>query len=147
MRTSSRKTVMKCRSYRKRGECKLRFYRLLPRRRRGIAFLERVQLQRQRLAFRRSDGGRWRRLWSEKFFGVQQRPPQGRAVASPWVFLVDLPLEQGAHTLHLRVEVVHVVQQQRFRKHGELRRTEFVFAVMADDQVLKQCFELWREIR
>ena len=56
-------------------------------------------------------------------------------------------LELRAHALHLGIEIVEIVQHERFRKHGQLGRAEFVLAVMADDEVLDQGLELSRESR
>ena len=39
------------------------------------------------------------------------------------------------------------MQHQRFGKHGQLGRSEFVLAVMADDQVLDQGLELVGKVR
>src|SRR5579862_729128 len=38
------------------------------------------------------------------------------------------------------------MEQQRFRKHRQLRRAEFILTVMADDQVLDQRLQLRRKI-
>ncbi len=53
----------------------------------------------------------------------------------------------GAHGLHLGVEIVQVVQHQRFRKHGKLGRAEVILAVVTNNEMLKQGFEFVRKSR
>jgi len=64
-----------------------------------------------------------RRLGREKFRAIQQRTPERSVVAGPRAFQVGLALEVGAHGFHLGVQVVHIVQQERLGKHGQLGRT------------------------
>ena len=67
--------------------------------------------------------------------GVQQRPVHG---ADPVCQLrrgaaVGLgTAEFGGHGLHFGIEVVQVVQEDRLGDHGQLRRAELVFAVVAE---------------
>ena len=53
----------------------------------------------------------------------------------------------SAHGFHLRVEIVEVVQHQRFRKHRKLGRAEVVLSVMTNNQMLKQRLDLVRKSR
>jgi hypothetical protein len=50
------------------------------------------------------------------------------------------------HAFHLGVEIVDVMQQQRFGKHRNFGRSELEFSVMTDDQVFDQHAKLGREI-
>ena len=103
-----------------------------------IASVFRVALS---LSDRRRIFGRSRGLGSKKLGAVQQRASERGVVAGPGTLEVGLALELGAHGLHFGIQVVHVVQQERFGKHGQLGRAEFVLAVVADDQVLEQGLE------
>src|SRR6202142_172294 len=47
----------------------------------------------------------------------------------------------SAHALHLGIEVVEIMQHQGFGKHGQLGRTELVFPMMADNEVLNKNLE------
>src|ERR1019366_5336405 len=71
----------------------------------------------------------------QKFSGIEQRPPQRRIVAGPRAFEFGLALEVSAHCLHLGIQIVKIVQHERFGKHRQLRRSEFVLPVIADDQM------------
>src|SRR5882762_3312065 len=51
----------------------------------------------------------------------------------------------GAHGLHLGIEIVEVMQHQRFRKHGKLGRAEVILAVMTNNEMLQQRFEFVRK--
>ena len=70
--------------------------------------------------------------------GVQQRPAQRWIVAGPGTFRFASALKLRPHGLHLRIEIVEIVQHERFREHGQLGRAEIVLAVVADDEVLDQ---------
>lgn len=55
-------------------------------------------------------------------------------------------IEDGAHGVHLRIEVVEMMQQEGFGKKRDLWRAEFQLAVVTDDHVLDENAELWRKI-
>ena len=94
-----------------------------------------ISPRRQKIFDRRSNLGR------KKLRAIQQRPPEGSVVTGPGTFQVSFALEVGAHGLHLGIQVIHIVQEQRFREHGELGRAEFVLAMVADDEMLQQSLE------
>ena len=76
----------------------------------------------------------------QEFRGVQQGAAQRRIVTGPGALRFSAALELGAHGFHLGIEVIEIVQHQRFGEHGQLGRAEIVLAMMADDQVLDSVF-------
>src|SRR5580698_9836020 len=104
----------------------------------SLCFLLAEQINRRRRRTRRLRRGRsrwssWLRLFGRgfslggrpllallKFSRVQQRTPKRRVIARPRTLQPGLALEVGAHGLHLRIEIIQIMQRQRFRKHGQL---------------------------
>src|SRR5580698_3142853 len=97
----------------------------------------------RRRVIRRRSGG----LRSKKLGAVQQGASERGVVAAPGALQVGLALEVGAHGLHFGVQVVHVMQQERFREHGQLGGAKLILAMVADDEVLEQRLELGRKVR
>src|SRR5271165_5841679 len=74
----------------------------------------------------------------EKLLRVQQRTPQRRIVARPCGLEFAFAFKLRTHALHLRIEVIEIMQHKRLREHGQLGRAKLVLPVMADDKVLDQ---------
>jgi hypothetical protein len=55
--------------------------------------------------------------------------------------------ELAAYSLHLRVHIVEVVQQDRLGNHGQLGRAELVASVVAQHHVLDEHPQARRKIR
>ncbi len=69
-----------------------------------------------------------------------------QSVISPgFTALGFVTLKFTAHGVHLGVQIVQVVEQHRFRNHGQLGRTEFQFAMMTQNHVLDQHAERGRK--
>src|SRR6266700_3629254 len=71
----------------------------------------------------------------EELVEAEEFAAKGAAVGGPFGF-AGIEGESGAGGGEFRIEVVHVVEGQGFADHGELRRAEFVLAVMADVKML-----------
>src|SRR6266704_296790 len=69
---------------------------------------------------------------------------QGAGVGGPLGF-AGIEREGGADGRELGVEIIEVVEDERFTNHGQLGRAEFVLAVMADEQMLDYGLEIRRE--
>ncbi len=54
----------------------------------------------------------------KKFCAVQQWASEGGVIAGPRTLQVGLSLKLGSHGLHLGIQIVHVVEQKSFGKHG-----------------------------
>ena len=74
----------------------------------------------------------------------QQPTVERRAVGGP-LFVAAVHAKNGARGAHLGIEIVEIMQDQGFAKHGQLRRAEFVLAVMADQKVLDQSLQVGRK--
>src|SRR4051794_5342817 len=85
-------------------------------------------------------------LRMDELFRVKEWTAQRRVVAGPGTVKARFPLEVSAHGFHLGVEIVHVMEYQRLRKHGELGRSELIFAVVTDDEVLDKYLQFSREV-
>src|SRR5215471_12457662 len=69
---------------------------------------------------------------------LENAPVEQRAVAGPYSLHRLVPLDQGSHAFHLRVEVVQLMQKHRLRKQRSLRGAELQLTVMANDHVAKE---------
>src|SRR6266705_1450183 len=69
---------------------------------------------------------------------------QGAGVGGPLGF-AGIEREGGADGRELGVEIIEVVEDERFTNHGQLGRAEFVLAVMADQKMLDYGLEIRRE--
>ena len=111
------------------------------------------RLGRLRLAGRRIGRGRLRRARSRRAGAPRgtssSSAPRARATGCSWSSRPPPggPVHQHAHALHLRVQVVQVVQQERLGEQRHLGRTELELAVMAEDQVLDQRAQPRRKVR
>ncbi len=70
---------------------------------------------------------------------------EGATVGGPLGF-AGVDGESGADGSEFGIEVVHVMEGHGLANHGELGRAEFVLAVMADEHMLDNGFQIWREI-
>src|SRR6266568_3592742 len=77
----------------------------------------------------------------EELVEAEEFAAKGAAVGGPFGF-AGIEGESGAGGGEFRIEVVHVVEGQGFADHGELRRAEFVLAVMADEKMLDDGFQV-----
>src|SRR5260370_38960607 len=77
----------------------------------------------------------------EKSVEAEEFAAEGAAVGGPLGF-AGVDGEGGADGGELGIEVVHVVEGHRFANHGELGRAEFVLAVMADEEMLDDGFQI-----
>ena len=77
----------------------------------------------------------------QKFVETEEFAAEGAAVGGPLGF-AGVEGEGGAGGGELRIEVVEIVEDQSFADHGELGRAEFVLAVMADEKMLNDNFQV-----
>src|ERR1017187_4955464 len=90
-------------------------------------------------------GGIFRRrnfFWRQKLLGIQKWAAEGGVVAGPGAVETGFALEMGAHGFHFGIEVVEIVQHERFREHRKFGLAEVVLAVVADDEVFDHRLEL-----
>ena len=101
----------------------------------------------RRICGRRRGGGHW--ICGRRFIAhsrcrlacfqerveLEEFAAEGAAVAGPLVVAGGRG-ERDADGGELGIEIVEVVEDHRFANHRQLRRAEFVLAVMADQQVL-----------
>src|SRR6266849_10574 len=69
---------------------------------------------------------------------------EGAGVGGPLRF-AGIERQRGAHGGNLGVEIVEVVEHKRFADHGKFRRAEFVLAVMTDEKMLDDGFQVGRK--
>src|SRR6266571_2905322 len=77
----------------------------------------------------------------EELVEAQEFAAEGAAVGGPFGF-AGIEREGGADRRELGVEIIEVVEDERFTNHGQLGRAEFVLAVMADEQMLDYGLEI-----
>ncbi len=82
-----------------------------------------------------------------EFARIEQRASQRRVVAGPRSLRLALACLMCSHRLHFRIQIVEVMQHERFRKHRQLGRSKIILPVVADDQMFQQRFQLGREVR
>ena len=81
----------------------------------------------------------------KEFVEFEEAAGEGGAVGGPFG-LAGLGGEGVADGGHLGVHVVHIVEDKGFADHGEFGGAKFVLAVMADEEMLDNGFEIGREI-
>ena len=69
---------------------------------------------------------------------------EGAAVGGPFGF-AGIDGQSGAGGGEFRIEIVEIVEDQSFADHGQLRRAEFVLAMVADEEMLNDGLQVWRE--
>src|SRR6266567_124132 len=77
----------------------------------------------------------------EELVEAEEFAAKGAAVGGPFG-LAGIESKGSAGGSELGVEIVHVVEGQRFADHGELGRAEFILAVMADEKMLDDGFQV-----
>src|SRR6266403_4408260 len=80
----------------------------------------------------------------EELIETEEFAAQGAGVGGP-LRVAGIDGEGGADGGELGIEVVHVVEGHGFADHGELWRAKFVLAVMADEEMLDDGFQVGRE--
>src|SRR6266446_4768929 len=65
----------------------------------------------------------------KEFRGIQERPAHRWVVAGPGSVELSLTFEVRPHGLHLGIEIVQVMEHERFGKHGQFGRPELVLSV------------------
>ena len=95
----------------------------------------------------------WRRghnwlLLLQEFCRIQQRTAQRRIVPGPRAIGGSFAFEMRPHAFHLGIEVVEIMQHQSLGEHAlrQLWRTEFIFPMMTDDEVLDQDLKFVGEV-
>src|ERR1700694_1132127 len=87
---------------------------------------------------------RYRGVALQKFIQFQEAPAERGAVGRP-LWFAGIDSKRGANRCHLGIHVVQVVENHRFADHWQLRGTKFVLAVMADQEMLDDGFQICRK--
>src|ERR1700690_407199 len=80
----------------------------------------------------------------QEFIEAEKLAAECGAVDGPVLF-PGLASKSSAHRGHFGIQVVHVMEHQSFPNHGKLRRAKFIFAVVADENVLNDGLKFGRK--
>src|SRR4051812_22658793 len=113
----------------------------------GLGFLSRLDM----LGHRR--WGLGRRWWGdillriEKTIFLQNSSLQSRYPVCELSFDLFVTLKSATHRFDLRIEIIEVMEQERFQKERDFRRAELELTMVAEDHMLKQHAELRWKVR
>src|SRR6266700_8000027 len=77
----------------------------------------------------------------EELVEAEEFAAEGAAVGGPFGF-AGIEGQGGTGGGEFRIEIVHVMEGQSFADHGELGRAKFILAVMADEKMLDDGFQV-----
>src|SRR5882724_12450873 len=79
---------------------------------------------------------------SQELVEAEEFAAEGAAIGGPFRF-AGIERERRAGGGEFGIEIVEIVECERFADHRQLRRTEFVLAVMADQQMLHDGLQIY----